>query len=140
MLSTLLQVTPNINGMSDVTFTLGNLITIGGGALATATAFFKLQYDQKSETKATIVRFATMEKDHSKEVEKLNGLFLQSQKAKRDMKAELLLKIEKESEISMKRIDKTQSEMKEYSNKSDAEFKEINSKLDQIIGFSQNKQ
>ena len=121
-----------VNGMSDVTFTLGNLITIGGGALATASAFFKLQYDQKSETKATVVRFKTMEKEMSKEIEKLNDTIIHVQNGKRSIKKELLEVIKEKDEMTRARIDKTQNEMKAYSEKTDQEFKEINSSISKV--------
>lgn len=121
-----------VNGMSDVTFTLGNLITIGGGAVVTISTFFKLQYDQKADTKATNVRFETMEKEHEKEIEKLNDTVVHVQNGKRAMKKELLEVIKEKDEMTRARIDKTQSEMKAYSEKTDQEFKEINSSISNV--------
>lgn len=119
----------------DITFSLANLITIGGGIIATLTAFLKLQYDQKAETKATIVRFETMEREHEKEVESLKSLITHNKNGKHAMKKELTALIEKEALVTKNRIDSTQKEMKENQAKTDAEFKEINGKLSEIIGY-----
>jgi len=134
MLDLLLQAQP-VNAMSDVTFTLGDLITMGGGAVATISAFIKLQYDQKSEAKATVVRFATMEKDHEKEVSGLDEKILHIQNGKRALKKDLIIMIEKEAEITKNRIDKTQERIEEDKRQNQIEFKEINKVLNQILGY-----
>ncbi len=121
-----------LNAMNDVTFTLGNLITIGGGFVVTLSTFLKLQYDQKAEAKATVVRFETMEKENNKEIEKLNDTIVHVQNGKRAMKKELLEIVKEKDEMTRARIDKTQNEMKAYSEKTDQEFKEINSSISKV--------
>jgi hypothetical protein len=139
MLGLLLQV----NGLEDVVFSLGNIITIGGGAVATLTAFLKLQYNQKAEEKATAVRFETIEKEYRKEintvekeyrkeVETINNSIVHVQNGKRALRKELLEIIKEKDEMTRARIDKTQSEMKAYSEKTDQEFKEINSSISNV--------
>jgi len=139
MIDLLLQAAIPVNAMSDFTFTLGNLITIGGGAITTLTAFLKLQYDQKAEKEATRVRFETIEKEHQKEVSKLEDNILHITNGKRAMKKEIMTMMEKESEMVKARIDKTQERMEENKKENQAEFKEINGKLNQILGLLENK-
>ncbi len=137
MLDLLLQVP--VSAMNDVTFTFGDLITIGGGAIATLTAFLKLQYDQRSEAKATIVRFETIEKESEKEVNDLKDNILHVQNGKRALKKDLEATIEKQSELVKNRIDKTQERMEKNKEENQAEFKEINKQLNTIIGLLEAK-
>lgn len=137
MLDLLLQVP--VSAMNDVTFTFGDLITIGGGAIATLTAFLKLQYDQRSEAKATIVRFETIEKESEKEVNDLKDNILHVQNGKRAMKKDLIGMIEKETGVLNKRVDKTNERAEEDKKENQAEFKEINGKLNKILGLLENK-
>ncbi len=137
MLDLLLQVP--VSAMNDVTFTFGDLITIGGGAIATLTAFLKLQYDQRSEAKATIVRFETIEKESKKEVNDLKDNILHVQNGKRALKKDLEATIEKQSELVKNRIDKTQERMEKNKEENQAEFKEINKQLNTIIGLLEAK-
>lgn len=124
-----------VNAMNDVSFTLGDLITIGGGAIVTITTFVKLQYDQKSIAAATVVRFDTMEKDQVKEVDALKENLLHITNGKRTMKKEIIGLIEKNAEISNARIDKANARMEEDRRLNQVEFKEINEKLNQILGY-----
>lgn len=140
MILDLLQVTQPINAMNDVTFTLGNLITIGGGFLVTVISFIKLQYDQKSDAKATVVRFETLEKENTKEVEDLNNKILHVQNGKRAIKKDLIGMIEKEADVTKNRIDKTQERMEKDKAENQAEFKEINAKLNKIVGLLETRQ
>jgi len=131
----LLQIAQPINAINDVTFTLGDLITIGGGAIVTITTFVKLQYDQKSEAKATLVRFDTMEKEQRKENDTLKENLLHVTNGKRTMKKEIIGLIEKNADISNVRIDKANQRMDEDRKQNQVEFKEINEKLNQILGY-----
>jgi len=124
-----------INGMTDLTFTLANIITIGAGVIATMTAFLKLQYDQRAESKATVVRFETTEKANDKEIEELNNKILHVTNGKRALKKDLIGMIEKEAEVTKARIDKTQERMEVDKKENQAEFKEINGSLNKIIGL-----
>jgi len=124
-----------INGMTDLTFTLANIITIGAGVIATMTSFLKLQYDQRAEAKATVVRFETTEKANQKEMEELNVKILHVTNGKRALKKDLINMIEKESEVAKSRIDKTQERIEDYKKATDSEFKEINGALNKIIGL-----
>lgn len=124
-----------INGMTDLTFTLANIITIGAGVIATMTAFLKLQYDQRAESKATVVRFETTEKANDKEIEELNNKILHVTNGKRALKKDLIGMIEKEAEVTKVRIDKTQERMEVDKKENQAEFKEINGSLNKIIGL-----
>ena len=129
------QILTQISTVNDVTFTLGNLITIGGGIIATLSAFFKLQYDQKGETKATIVRFETLEKELEKQCLISDEKILHVTNGKRAMKKDLVGMIEKEAETTKARIDKTQERLERSDIKNQAEFKEINGSLNKIIGL-----
>jgi hypothetical protein len=135
MIDTLLQITAPINAINDVTFNFGDLITIGGGAVATLTAFIKLQYDQRSEAKATVVRFETIEKDNNKEIDSLKELLIEVKVKKNAMRAETTELIEKKDVITHKRIDAVRDDLKEYTNKTDLEFKELNNGVSEIKGM-----
>ena len=135
----LLQIAQPVNAMNDVSFTLGDLITIGGGAIVTISTFIKLQYDQKSEAKATVVRFVTSEKEHKMTISGLEEKIIHINNGKRAMKKDLIGMIDKEAEVTKNRIDSTQHDMKEHQKANQAEFKEINGKLNEIIGYVKNK-
>ena len=124
-----------VSAMNDVTFTFGDLITIGGGAIATLTAFLKLQYDQRSESKATIVRFETMEKEMKQQFSALTESLIDAKTKKNAIRAELNESIEKKDETTHKRIDAVRNDLKEYINKTDMEFKELNSGVSEIKGM-----
>lgn len=135
----LLQIEQPVNAMNDVSFTLGDLLTIGGGAIVTISTFIKLQYDQKSEAKATVVRFETSEKEQKMTITGLEEKIIHITNGKRAMKKDLIGMIEKESIVTKNRIDSTQHDMKEHQKSNQAEFKEINGKLNEIIGYVKNK-
>lgn len=124
-----------INAMNDVSFTLGDVITIGGGAIVTITTFVKLQFDLKAMSEATIVRFETMQKEQTKEVDNLKENLIHITNGKRTMKKEIIELIEKNAEISNNRIDKANSRMEEDKRQNQIEFKEINKVLNQILGY-----
>jgi len=124
-----------VSGMNDVTFTFGDLITIGGGAIATLTAFLKLQYDQRADSKATIVRFETMDKEMKGEFASLKESLIDAKTKKNSMRAELNGVIEKKDETTHKRIDAVRNDLKDYTNKTDQEFKELNAGLSEIKGM-----
>jgi len=135
----LLQVTQPINAIEGISFTLGNLITIGGGLVITISSFLKLQYDQKAEAKATIVRFETVEKEYEKEISAISDNILHVQNGKRALKKDLEAQIDKQAEIVKNRIDKTQDRMEKNKAENQAEFKEINKQLNTIIGLLEAK-
>jgi len=135
----LLQVTQQINAIEGISFTLGNLITIGGGLVITISSFLKLQYDQKAEAKATIVRFETVEKEYEKEISAISDNILHVQNGKRALKKDLEAQIDKQAEIVKNRIDKTQDRMEKNKAENQAEFKEINKQLNTIIGLLEAK-
>jgi septal ring factor EnvC (AmiA/AmiB activator) len=124
-----------INAMNDVSFTLGDVITIGGGAIVTITTFVKLQFDLKAMSEATIVRFETMQKEQTKEVDNLKENLIHITNGKRTMKKEIIELIEKNAEISNNRIDKANSRIEEDKRQNQIEFKEINKVLNQILGY-----
>ena len=121
--------------ISDVTFTFGDLITIGGGAIVTISTFIKLQYDQKADQKSTVVRFDTMEREQLKEVEISKENLLHITNGKRALKKDLIILIEKNAEVSNARIDKANERMDEDRKLNQVEFKEINKTLNQILGY-----
>lgn len=128
-----------VNAMNDVTFTFGDLITIGCGLIMTVSVFLKLQFDQKADSKATVVRFETMEKEHEKEVSDLKDNILHVQNGKRALKKDLIGMIEKETGVLNRRVDKTNERAEEDKKENQAEFKEINGKLNKILGLLENK-
>lgn len=128
MLGILLQVAEPINGMNDVVFGMRDVITIGGGILATATAYLTLKFSLSAKEKADETRFQNVEK--KQEEDKLH-----IQNSKRAMKKDLISMIEKEALVTKNRIDSTQFDMKENQKSNNIEFKELNEKLNVIIGY-----
>ena len=140
MLSILLQVTQQpINGMTDVVFGVKDIFTIGGGIIATVTAYLTLKFELKAFKEATLKKLDDVDKTHDKELNFLKEELMNAKRGRNAIKRELLDDIKEKNETAMKRIDKTQLEMKEYVNTSNAEFKEINSKLDRILGKMEEK-
>jgi hypothetical protein len=113
-----------INGMTDVYFTTGNLITIVGGIIATAGTFWKLSSDHRQFKALTEEKTRVM-----------NEEILASKNGRTAIRRELSEKIKEVDEHNRARIDKTQLEFKGFVDKTNAEFKEINSSLNKIIGL-----
>ena len=125
-----------VNGMNDVVFGIKDLMTIGGGIIGVSTAYLTLKFKAEAKEKADEKRFDDIEKLYSKEIEEIKKHnteeIMNIQNGKRSMKKELINLIDKESETARKRIDKTQLEMKAYSEKTDQEFKEINNSISNV--------
>lgn len=113
MLVILLQVAEPINGM-DLTFGLKDIIMLGGGVVSLFGAYFALKYGQKAS---------------DREIALLNEEIISSKRGRNAIKRECMDLIKEKDEATRARIDKTQSEMKSYSEKTDQEFKEINSTI-----------
>lgn len=119
---------------SEIVFGMKDLIQIVGGVLATASAYLTLKYEFKAYKSTTETKFLNMQKDYDKEVDKLKEDIISSKRGRHAIKKELEEVIKERHEVTMKRIDKTQEEQKTYMTATNQEFKEINSKLDKIIG------
>lgn len=128
-----------VNGMTDVVFGIKDIFTIGVGIIATVTAYLTLKFELKAFKEATQKKMDDIDKLHDKEVAILKEDLMNAKRGRNAIKRELLDDIKDKNEMAMKRIDKTQSEMKEYVNTTNAEFKEINSKLDRILGKMEEK-
>jgi hypothetical protein len=143
MLRVLLDAAPAINGMNDVTFTLGNLITIGGGIVGVTVAAITLRLNMAAQEKANNIRFKTLEKEYDS---KIDVLKLESEKdnkniredlisvksSKRAQKAEFMEIIKEKDEATRSRIDSTQKEIKELTVSTNDEFKSINNNISEI--------
>ena len=129
MTETLMQiqaVTPGIN------FTLANLLTIGGGVVATLSTFFKLKYDQKSHCESTHVRFETMEREYEKENKLLREELLFLKGNKKAQKVEFMEIIKEKDEATRSRIDRTQQDVRDLNTATTNEFKLINTNISEI--------
>lgn len=139
MLGILLQMAQQpINGM-DVVFGIKDVITIGGGIIATVTAYLTLKFEFKAFKESVVVDLANLNKEIDKDISTIQEEIMNAKRGRHAIKKELTDLIKEKEETAMKRIDKTQEEMKEYVKTTNAEFKEINSKLDKIIGSLDNK-
>jgi len=121
-MSDLLIQAQTVNGMNDVVFTTGNMITILGGVIATVTTFVTLKVQAAAKEKADEKRFTDLETNLKEEV-------LSIKHGKTAMKKEMKEQIKEVDEHNRARIDKTQKEMRNYRDKTDEEFKQINSKM-----------
>lgn len=126
---TLLQA---VNGMTDVVFGIKDLITIGGGIVATVTAYLTLKFTLNAFQEATNKEFKEMKKNYD---EKL----LNIKHGKNAIKRELTDKVDSLEVVMNKRVDKTQERMEGFQKENQVEFKDINGKLNQIIGLLEKK-
>jgi len=128
-----------VNGMTDVVFGVKDLITIGGGVVATVTAYLTLKLNMSAKEKADEKRFSDIEHNHTKEISELKQehkeQVMSLNHGKNAIKKELEIKIDKLEEMTKSRIDKTQERMEKLHSDNQLEFKEINAKLNQILGF-----
>lgn len=118
----LLQIAP-ANGM-DLTFNLGDLITLGVIIIPAIIGYTRLQ----GKTKNNGDSIKNLEEKQKDDV-------LHIQNGKRSIKKELISMIEKEAEVTKNRIDKTQERMEKLNDANQIEFKSINEKLNRILGL-----
>lgn len=122
-----------VNGMTDITFNLKDLGIVVAGVIATLTAFLTLSFKAVSNKEAIDLKLINFKENHDKEI-------LAAKNGRYAVKKEIFESIIKLETVVMNRIDNTQRDMKEYGSKTDAEFKEINEKLNKILGLlDQNK-
>jgi len=121
-----------VNGMSDVTFTLGNLVTIVGGIVATVTTFVTLKVNLSAKQKADEKRFKDLELLQDNAMKDVKEKLIEATTKKNAMRAEIDIKMEKHDEITHKRIDAVRDDLKDYRTTSDAEFKEINKTMSEV--------
>jgi len=118
----LLQIVPS-NGM-DIMFNLGDLITLGVIIVPAIIGYTRLQGKTKNN-----------EDSISSLLEKQKDDVLHITNGKRAIKKDLIQMIEKESEVTKNRIDKTQERMEKLNDANQIEFKSINEKLNRILGL-----
>lgn len=118
----LLQIAPS-NGM-DIMFNLGDLITLGVIIVPAIIGYTRLQGKTKNN-----------EDSISSLLEKQKDDVLHITNGKRAIKKDLIQMIEKESEVTKNRIDKTQERMEKLNDANQIEFKSINEKLNRILGL-----
>jgi len=118
----LLQIAPS-NGM-DIMFNLGDLITLGVIIVPAIIGYTRLQGKTKNN-----------EDSISSLLEKQKDDILHITNGKRAIKKDLIQMIEKESEVTKNRIDKTQERMEKLNDANQIEFKSINEKLNRILGL-----
>jgi septal ring factor EnvC (AmiA/AmiB activator) len=103
-----------INAMTDVSLNVKDVVMLIGGIVSLLSVFFALKYGLKAT---------------DKEISTVKEEIMNNKRGRHAMKAELMDAIKEKDEMTRARIDKTQSEMKAYSEKTDQEFKEINSTI-----------
>lgn len=118
----LLQIAPS-NGM-DIMFNLGDLITLGLIIVPAIIGYTRLQGKTKNNEDSIL---SLLEKQKDDVLHITNG--------KRAIKKDLIQMIEKESEVTKNRIDKTQERMEKLNDANQIEFKSINEKLNRILGL-----
>ena len=118
----LLQVQP-VSGM-DLSFNLGDLITLGLIIIPAIIGYTKLQ----GKTKNNEDSISSLLEKHKEDI-------LHITNGKRAIKKDLIGMIEKEAEITKNRIDKTQERMEKLNDSNQIEFKSINEKLNRILGL-----
>jgi hypothetical protein len=107
-----------VSGM-DLVFGIKDIITIGGGIIATLTAFFTLKFGQKS---------------NEKEMETLKSDIAAEKLTRHSMKKEVVNDSKERELVIHNRIDKTQDDFKNENEKNSKEFSKIN---DTISGVKQ---
>jgi len=112
-----------VNGM-DLVFGLKDVITIGGGIIATLTAFFTLKFGQKA---------------NEKEMETLKDDIAAEKLTRHSMKKEIVNDSKERELVIHHRIDKTQEDFKIDREKTQEEFKAINHNLSKILGILENQ-
>jgi len=108
----------------DLTFNLGDLITLGLIIVPAIIGYTRLQSKTKNN-----------EDSISSLSEKQKEDLLHITNGKRAIKKDLISMIEKESEITNNRIDKTQDRVEKLNDANQIEFKSINEKLNRILGL-----
>ena len=126
----LLQASPQ--DINNIVFGVKDLITIGGGIVATVTAYLTLKFTLDAFKTATEKEFTDIKSVSDEK-------FLAVKHGKNAIKKELEEKIVDLKEMSMARIDKTQERMEGFQKDNQVEFKEINGKLNKILGLLENK-
>ena len=117
-----------INGVDDVTWTTGNLITLAGLVIAFAGAWIKMLVN-KTKLEA---RIEALEKDIDKIDDKYRNETATIIAAKSTIKRELNAKIKETTNMLNTRIDDTNKRAEKQNEKTEKEFKEINTKLEAI--------
>jgi gas vesicle protein len=112
-----------IDAMS-MNFSLGDLVVLGGVLIPAVVGYSKLQTSSKSNKEA----IEAVEK-------KLKEDILHITNSKRTQKKELTELIREKDSILQQRIDKTQTEMKDYITRSDDKSEKVNEKLNRILGL-----
>jgi len=110
-----------VNGMSEIVFGGKDLITIGGGIVATVTAYLTLKFNFNAHKDAT-------EKENDRLKEEMRTI----KSTKKALKMEVFEKIKEVDEHNRARIDKTQVEMRQYKDKTEEEFKVINNNISKV--------
>jgi hypothetical protein len=108
----------------DQVFTLKDVIYIVTLLAGAIFGYTKLQSSTGSNSKS----IAELKRLHADDI-------LHIQNGKRAIKKDLLVQIEKNNEISNKRIDKIQGEMKEMNTKSELQYNNLNEKLSRVLGY-----
>lgn len=117
----------NVDGMSDVTFNLKDVIYIVGFVITILGGWYTMKARQKdSETAIKALK--------DNEITKLQEEMISVKATKKALETRLMETIKEKDDIVHKRINKTQDDMKAYISKTDSEFKEINV---QIAGVKQ---
>lgn len=126
----LLQVAP-VNGM-DVVFGLKDTIMLVGGIVSLVITFLTLKLSFGAFKEAVNKEFKDLKKNYDEKIMNIKH-------GKNAIKKELTEKFDSMEKVMNKRIDKTQERMESNQKESQAEFKEINGKLNQILGLLEKK-
>jgi len=104
-----------IQGMSDVIFGVKDLITIGGGVIATVTAYLTLKFEFKAHKEA-----------YEKEIVLLREELLNARNGRRAIEKKSAMDLKEKDDLIQRRIDKTQDKLEKEIEKNTQEFNKIN--------------
>lgn len=119
-----------VNGMNDLVFNLGDLITLGGLLVSIVGGWFKMKNDKdKIMLKIEALEVARKDADVKYKEE-----ILAAKNSRHSIRRESHEGDKEVIELMNKRVDKLQAELKEDRENNKKEFKEINEKLGRISG------
>jgi len=117
----LLQISQPINGMNDVVFGVKDLVTIGGGVVATVTAYLTLKFELKAHIET-----------YGNQIKSLKEDLMNAKNGRRAIEKNSIELLKEKDATIQKRIDKTQDKLEKEIEKNAEEFKQINSSISGI--------
>lgn len=121
-----------VQGMTDVVFGFKDLITIGGGLIATGGTILTLKLNAKATEKANEKRFKDIEERAAEDKTKFHEELMNATNGRRAIEKKASMDLKEKDMLIQKRIDKTQDKLDKEIEKNAEEFKQINSAISGI--------